>query len=80
MHTVRTGCKDGICGVTATPILQLLICIIGVSVLLYAHVTVFICVCRAYNHPGVAGKWWAPVQTVQKTLVTAPQTTCSLVR
>ena len=59
---------------------QLLICIIGVSVLMYTHGPVSVCVCRAYHHPGVPGKWWAPVQTVQKTLVAAAQTTLSLVR
>lgn len=36
--------------------------------------------CRADNHPGVPGQQWSPVQTDQKTLVTALKTTCCLVR
>lgn len=73
-------CVDSICGVTACSYLAAAYLYSWVSVLLFAHVPVLICVCRANHHPGVPGKWWAPVQTVQKTLVTAPQTTCSLVR
>lgn len=40
----------------------------------------FLCVRRAYNHAGVAGKQRDAVQTVQETLATAPQTARSLVR
>jgi len=59
------------------PILHLLICLI---VLVCAHVPVSVLSLRSYNHTGVPGQWWDPVENYQKTLATAPKTTCGLVR
>lgn len=46
----------------------------------YANLPVFFCTRRANHHSGVLGKWCSTVQIDQKALVTALQTTGSLVR